>query len=262
MGVWGAGIFQDDTACDIRDEYKDLLGEGLSSQAAKTKILNSYASSFADPDESGVAWLALAAIQSKMGRMDEDTLSHALRIIDSDSDLARWKEDSKAFAKRKMVLEKLREQLALPQPPEKRVSRRIPCKCPWRLGDVFAYRLLSDQFLVFQVVGHHTDRGGTYPVCKIVDWIGKEIPSEEMLKIAHTRKSRADYKHKIYKLMLVGFNRKCLKRIQNLDLNLMPFHKRILNSLPGAAVRIEREPASIVHFKYLDNFLKEWFLIE
>lgn len=262
MGVWGAGIFQNDTACDIRDEYKDLLGQGLSSQAAKTKILNSYASSFADPDESGVAWLALAAVQSRMGRMDEDTRSHALRIIDSDSDLTRWKEDSKALTKRKMALEKLREQLLSPQPPEKKVSKRSLCECPWSLGDLFAYRLLSDRFLVFRVVGHHTDRGGTYPVCKIVDWVGKEIPSKEVLEAADTKKSRADYKHTIYKMMLVGFNRKWSKRIQNLNLNLMPFHNRILNSLPGDAMRLKREPASIVHFKHLDKFLKEWFLIE
>jgi hypothetical protein len=30
MGVWGTGIFDDDTTCDVRDEFIELLEEGLS----------------------------------------------------------------------------------------------------------------------------------------------------------------------------------------------------------------------------------------
>ncbi len=90
MGAWGTGIFQDDTACDIRDDYKDYLGDGLSGPEATTRILSEYKSSFADPDESGVAWLALAAVQWRHGRLDETTLEQALRVIDSGSNLAWW----------------------------------------------------------------------------------------------------------------------------------------------------------------------------
>ena len=42
MGAWGTGIFQDDTACDIRDDYKDHLGNGLSGSEATERILSEY----------------------------------------------------------------------------------------------------------------------------------------------------------------------------------------------------------------------------
>ena len=39
MGAWGTAIFSDDTAADIRGDYKDYIGDGLSPIAAKEKIL-------------------------------------------------------------------------------------------------------------------------------------------------------------------------------------------------------------------------------
>lgn len=42
MGAWGTGLFQDDTACDIREDYKDHLGNGLSGPEAVARILAEY----------------------------------------------------------------------------------------------------------------------------------------------------------------------------------------------------------------------------
>jgi hypothetical protein len=248
MGAWGTGIFQDDTACDIRDQYKDLLGEGLSPQLAKARILESYASSFADQDESGVAWLALAAVQSKTGRLDADTLGHALRVIDSGSDLLRWSGNPKDLAKRKIALNGLRVQLTAPQPPEKKVAKRILCECRWHVGDLFSFQLLSGRLIVFRVIGHHTDKGGTYPVCELLDWIGSVIPSESELSGLEVKRSRKDFKHTVTQMMLVGLKRKWATRVADIPLKLKPTQKR--------------ERCSVVHFKFLDKFLREWFLLE
>ena len=38
MAAWGTALFSDDTACDVRDAYVDLLGDGLSGPEA-TKAL-------------------------------------------------------------------------------------------------------------------------------------------------------------------------------------------------------------------------------
>jgi hypothetical protein len=43
MGAWGTAIFSDDTARDIRDEFRDLIGEGLSTEQATEKLLSEYA---------------------------------------------------------------------------------------------------------------------------------------------------------------------------------------------------------------------------
>lgn len=47
MGVWGTGIFQDDMACDIRDSYRDYLGEGMTGSQATTRILQEFGAGLA-----------------------------------------------------------------------------------------------------------------------------------------------------------------------------------------------------------------------
>jgi hypothetical protein len=108
MGAWGTAIFSDDFACDIRDSYRDLLGEGLNAAQAKTRVLKEFASSLNDPDESAMFWLALAAVQWQHGRLDAETLENALFVIDSGSNLAKWEVGSSDYAKRRIILEKLR----------------------------------------------------------------------------------------------------------------------------------------------------------
>lgn len=260
MGVWGTAVFSDDLASDIRGDYTNALGDGLSGPEATARILKDYSSSFGDPDESGVAWLALAATQWRCGRLEPETLEKAIAVIDSGSDLVRWK-DSRDCNKRRAVLEKLRSQLTSPQPAAKKVAKHKLCESPWKEGDLFSYRLLTGRTILFRVTRQFTDKGGTYPVCKILDWVGDEIPSVETLRQTETKRSRADRKHTIHNVMLVGLSPKWARRIQSLNLNLTPFHQRLVNSVT-ASFRVKGEPASVVHFKYLDNFLKDWFLLE
>jgi hypothetical protein len=261
LGVWGTAIFSDDLASDIRGDYTDALGDGLSGPEATQRILKRYRSSLADPDESSVVWLALAATQWKLGRPEPEVIQKALEAIDSGSDLKRWSAGTPDYAKRWRVLENWRQILASPPPAEKRVTKRKLYESPWKEGDLFSYRVLSGRAIVFRVIEHHSDKGGRYPVCKILDWVGREIPSKEILARAGTLKSRADRKHTINNLMLVGLSPKWAKRIQTLDVNLTPLPKQLANSI-AAKLRPRREPASVVHFKHLDKFLSDWFLLE
>lgn len=249
MGVWGTGIFQDDTASDLREDYKQLLGDRLSAADARARILESYKSSFADPDSSTVVWLALAAVQWQVGRLDPDTLDHALTIVDSGSNLALWNVNPKDREKRQAVLEKLRVQLTSPQPPEKKIRKRTLCESPWKAGDLFSYRLLSGKLILFRVIGHQTDKGGTYPVCEMLDWLGDAIPSPDLLRTLPFKASPPKWGRSITKVMLVGFSRKWAKRVQTLGITLDP-------------AQTPNVPVNVEHFKYLDRFLKDCFLLE
>lgn len=71
MGTWGVGIFSDDLAADIRDGYRDHLGDGLSGPDATDRVLAAHAEALDDPEEGPVAWLALAAAQLQVGRLEE-----------------------------------------------------------------------------------------------------------------------------------------------------------------------------------------------
>jgi hypothetical protein len=64
MGAWGTAT-SDDTASDVRDEFRDLIGEGLSTEQATEKLLSEYASSLEDLDDGPPFWLGLAVTQWK-----------------------------------------------------------------------------------------------------------------------------------------------------------------------------------------------------
>jgi hypothetical protein len=176
MGAWGTAVFSDDTACDIRDSYLDLLGDGLSGREAMLALQREWSDTLADPEEATVFWLALAACQWKCGRLEPEVLNRALNAIDSGANLARWKPGTKDHIQRETVLNTLRGRLLTPQPPEKRIKMRFRDTNEWKVGDLIAYRLLSGRLVVLRTIGHHTDRGGTAPICELVDWSGEVIP--------------------------------------------------------------------------------------
>ncbi len=71
MGTWGVGIFSDDTALDVRDDWRDLLGAGLDAEIATARLLVQWGQSANDRDEGPVLWLALAAAQVSTGRLTD-----------------------------------------------------------------------------------------------------------------------------------------------------------------------------------------------
>ena len=250
MGAWGTGIFSDDTACDIRDDFREYLGEGLSGEQATARILDEYKSSLADPYDAGLVWLALGATQWKLGRLDEETLAQALHVIDSGGSLLRWAPGTKDYAKRKAALDKLRTQLTSPQPAAKKVRRQVKCECDWRIGEMVAYRLLSGQQIVFRVISHKTDKGGTYPICEMLDWVGQTFPAPEEWLSTPIRQGQLTLERNrpVKQMMLVGLNRKWASRLQKLDIKLEPSQAR--------------DRCQIIHFKYLDGFLSRCFQLE
>jgi hypothetical protein len=180
MGTWGPGIFSDDLACDLRDRYRDLLGDGLSGEEATDQLLAEWQTELADPDVVPVFWLALAATQWKVGRLEDRVKAEALRIISTGADLSRWEGSGPAFLKKRQVaLQKLCRQIESPQPPPRRIPKRFVNSCDWEVGEVLAFRLLSGRFTLFRIVFLHSDYGGTRPVCEFLDWVGDDIPSPE-----------------------------------------------------------------------------------
>jgi hypothetical protein len=176
MGTWGTGLYSDDLAADLRGDYRDLLGDGVSASVAVDRLMSEYAESLGDPDEEPVFWLALADISWKLGRLDERVRENALRIIDEGRDLARW-ESPRDRPKREVVLAKLRAQLLSPQPAAKRIPKTVKSANEWVVGEVIAFQLLSGRWVPLRVIGQHTDKGGRSAVCELVDWIGETIPS-------------------------------------------------------------------------------------
>lgn len=176
MGAWGPGIFSDDTASDIRGDYRELIEDQVPDDEAASRVIASYR--HLDSDEEHVLWLALAASQSSLGRLDAAVKSRALEIIDSDRGLELWEQAGpKELAKRKAALAKLRDQLTGPQPTRKTLRR------PWRhetdlhAGDVLSFTAGNGAMALLRVLRVDDQRVGAAPIVELLDWTGRSLPA-------------------------------------------------------------------------------------
>jgi len=188
VGTWGTALYSDDLAADLRSEFRDLIGGGLSADEAVERLATEHASSLDDPDETPVFWLAVAHAAWKLGRPHARATTEALRAIETGADLLRWPH-AKDRRKREAVLEQGAATLRSAPPAAKRVPKPFIANNSWEVGEVVAYRLASGSWTSFRVIGHHEDKGGRHAVCEPLDWIGPEPPDPARLPAHPVRPS-------------------------------------------------------------------------
>lgn len=143
MGTWGAKLYENDTALDIKDRFEDLRN-GKTVGQITNELLSEYACEFDDIHCAPVFWFALADTQWNLGRLLPEVKEQALAWLDKGGDLEVWKEENPRLASiRETVLKDLQQKLNSPQPPEKKISQHRLYKCNWKTGDVFAYQFKS-----------------------------------------------------------------------------------------------------------------------
>jgi hypothetical protein len=178
MGAWGTALFSDDTAVDVRDRFKELLGQGMAGPEATDRLLADFQQRIDDTADDPVFWLALAATQWKLGRLEDRIQRCALDVIDRKLDLERWEGDPKGLEKRRRVLTELREQLLSPQPAARKIRPPFRDVCEWDTGAFVGYRLQSGRLVIFQVVGEDPHEFGVSPIFVLLDWVGDDVPDE------------------------------------------------------------------------------------
>lgn len=182
-GHLGNRSFSDDTACDIRDEYRQQIEDGIDDAEALQATLTKFHGSFEDTERGGICMLALAVTQSKIGRLDPGIRRRAVAAIDSGADLVAWERDNpKLLPKRRAVLEKAKAQLLGPQPPRKRLRPPRRRTCGLAAGDGLALTTPSGLKLL-RVVHVKTHRLGEIPILEEMQFEGSEAPSQEELDL-------------------------------------------------------------------------------
>jgi hypothetical protein len=185
VGTWGPAVFSDDLACDVRDDFRDLIAEGASPEDATEQLLREYRSSLCNDDERAVVWLALASSQWSAGRLVPSVRESAMASIESEEDLRRLEAlgaDSAFLSRRRTALSKLRDQLQREPPPPRKIRRRFRSRAFFSAGDILLCRPDNDLRLLFVVADPHVDKGGAGDRLVQLPWSGTTVPKGRQLR--------------------------------------------------------------------------------
>ena len=178
--MWGTGLFSDDVACDVRDHYRQLLEDGVDDSDAARLTVEAFREYLEESD--GIALLAFAVTQSKLGRLDVDIRDRRCAVLDRGADLEVWERDNpKLLPKRRAMLEKARAQLTGQQPRRRRLRPPKRTSSGLTAGDVLAL-ILPRSVALLRVVRVHPHRLGETPVIEELDFEGTEVPSRDALE--------------------------------------------------------------------------------
>lgn len=115
MGAWGTGIFDNDTTCDVRDDFIKYLEEGISAEEATQIILEEYIDESnleEDLEEISLIFIGLAAIQLEKNCLQEQVRINAIELIKLGADLGLWEEAEQIeFEERITVLREFKQKL-------------------------------------------------------------------------------------------------------------------------------------------------------
>lgn len=192
MGTWNAGLFSNDTTLDVRDAYMELLEQQLSNEEAYQKTVEIFGGDIIGTDEEPLFWYALADTQWNVGRLMPDVKEMALKLIDEKGGISLWEEDRRKMSRWERTLQKLKEKLESPVPPEKKIRKPVEFeRNPWTLGDVYAYQFhtekavehgLSGKYILFQKVGDiNLYKDHVFSVVRVFDHVFDSIPVIETI---------------------------------------------------------------------------------
>lgn len=178
MGAWGYGIFDDDDAADVRDDWIEHYKFTASSAKATEAVLKEHGSLIDDEDIGPVIVVALALTLWKHGCLTDEWRNKALRVIDDGLGLDRWKEQGpKEVAKHQTHRDKARARLISPQPTSKegKFKPKKMIDCGLRVGDIFSVP-----------VSEGSKERGYFRVVALARSVGKIEPIVQMLNVPLT----------------------------------------------------------------------------
>ncbi len=143
MGSWGTAIYSNDTASDVRDACRELYGL-LDVQEAEKRLFTAFREVLEQDwvdDDNASFWYALSDWQWKHGVLSDSVKEKTLCLLEAYAGLDDWEEagNKKDVQKRRAVLDKLREQLLTPQPPQK-ISKIRLAKPKHKVGDLLIFK--------------------------------------------------------------------------------------------------------------------------
>ena len=201
MGKWGLGLYDDDSAIELKEDYQVLLAFGVPELEAFELVKEHVLKDMTTTGEDNLFWLALARIQHKYGILLTEVKEKSLYILENIQDEIKASELTKKETERVCKhAEDLRSIISSPLPPKAKVPKPIYDKHRWNEGDIILSHLIyedkKDEWYYNKYVLYRVICVEKTPLSYIVpelaysesawvvlfDWIGKDIPDVEVLK--------------------------------------------------------------------------------
>lgn len=195
MGAWGTGIFSNDDASDIRDDFRDMIAYGRTTQEAIDEIVQEYDLQEIKAETSD-GWLALACMAWNYGRLTEDLKNKALFIIQKGIGEELWLDAAENDKKkRRKALLAAAEKLTSTQPEEKTPHKRKLYSLHWQPGEIYTFSTDNENQHALLVISSSIYRPSKYagesdcPFCPsdvvLLKWDGKDetLPQHDAKEI-------------------------------------------------------------------------------
>lgn len=190
MGTWNRNLFSNDTACDIRDTYVDLLRRQYSDEEAYDITCREY-SELMGSEEEPIFWFAMAAAQWQVGRLTPDVKERALSWIEAQGGMELWEGRENGPEKWKKTLLELKELLLSDMPRKKQFKKEKNFETNlWNMGDVYAYQChkecskavgLYGKYILLHKIGEEESYGPMLPRVQIYNRVFDEVPSLDVV---------------------------------------------------------------------------------
>ena len=163
---YSAKLFSQELCLNIRHDYIDLLSVGLDDDEADRRVKDKYHSILnTDGINEAEFYFALAYTQWKKGRLTAENKEKAMFFLEKGTGFLPWERlfDDPEYQKqlpslikeRKKVLQDLEVMLKSPMPARKRQKIQPDYLCPWRAGDVIAWKIENPQLKDKQIFGKY-----------------------------------------------------------------------------------------------------------
>ena len=147
MGTWGAALYDDDSASDLRDTLALLCKVPVPGDRLLELLKELYGDCDPTDEDGALFWLVTADQFERRGIECVEAASTALSIIEGGGDLLRAREkgaDEAFLEKRTVVLQDLAKRLRSPRRFRPRVPPRNPPPLVVATGEVYAFRTMKN----------------------------------------------------------------------------------------------------------------------
>lgn len=146
MGTWGASLYEDDTASDLKKSIALVSKIPVDGHQLLELLEQSQGNTDPDDVDGGLFWLVVADQFEKMGIESTRAASIALRVIESGTDIATCKAkgaDEKFLKARQKMLSELAARLQQPRPLKVKSKPKKPPPLVLSTGEVFAFPTMA-----------------------------------------------------------------------------------------------------------------------